>query len=141
MKRLAIAALLLGLTFSAQAAQAAWTASQRLTWTTGESYWPSLAVDPSGHLHVVWYDLTPGNMEIYYKKSTDGGGNWTASQRLTWMTGDSSAEDRLGFRHLHGLVECQPATRIFITRKAQTREPPGQPPKDSLGLRTPRAWL
>jgi len=68
---------------------ATWSISQRLTWTSENSYYPAIAVDPSGNLHVVWDDNTPGNPEVYYKKSTDGGATWTTSQRLTWNSGDS----------------------------------------------------
>jgi len=67
-----------------------WTKSQRLTWTSGDSWWPANAVDSSGGLHVVWYDDTPGNSEIYYMKSTDGGATWTKAQRLTWTSGYSA---------------------------------------------------
>ena len=66
---------------------ASWTPRQRLTWNSGDSLWPAVAVDSSGHIHVVWWDLTPGNPEIYHKKSTDGGVAWTASKRLTWTSG------------------------------------------------------
>jgi len=68
---------------------ATWTKSQRLTWTSGESWWPAIAVDSPANLHVVWYDDTLGNYEIYYKKSTDGGATWTANNRLTWNSGAS----------------------------------------------------
>jgi hypothetical protein len=47
---------------------ASWTAAQRLTWTSGDSGRPDLAIDPAGNLHLVWGDSTPGNYEIYYKK-------------------------------------------------------------------------
>jgi hypothetical protein len=66
-----------------------WSASQRLTWTSGWSYAPDLAVDLLGHPHVVWYDNTPGNNEIYYVRSPDGGASWTTRHRLTWTSGDS----------------------------------------------------
>jgi hypothetical protein len=66
-----------------------WTTSQRLTWTSGISWDPAIAISPSGNLHVVWYDGTGGNNEIYYKKSTNGGAKWSASQRLTWTSGYS----------------------------------------------------
>ena len=66
-----------------------WGPAKRLTWTSGFSEFPALAVDSSGALQVVWYDHTPDNMEIYHKKSTDGGLNWGASQRITWTEGDS----------------------------------------------------
>jgi hypothetical protein len=89
MKRLWILMLAAGLFLLAQPAEAQWTSAKRLTWSSGDSYWPSIAVDPSGNLHVVWGDYTPGNQEIYYKKSTDGGVTWTSSTRLTWTSGDS----------------------------------------------------
>jgi len=36
-----------------------------------------------------WRDDTPGNFEVFYKKSTDGGISWTANKRLTWTPGGS----------------------------------------------------
>jgi hypothetical protein len=59
----------LGLFLFAQAAHADWTRAKKLTWNSGNSVMPVIAVDPSGNLHVVWFDDTPGNCEIYYKKS------------------------------------------------------------------------
>ncbi len=80
-----------------------WTASQRITWTSGYSYVRAIAVDSSDHLHVVWYDDTPGDYEIYYKKSENGGDSWTASQRLTRTSGSSQypaiAVDSSGLLH------------------------------------------
>jgi len=64
----------------------AWSAAHRLTWTSGESYYPALATVSSGDIHVVWSDKTPGNREVYYKRSTDGGGTWSAAKRLSWTT-------------------------------------------------------
>jgi hypothetical protein len=66
-----------------------WTSDRRLTWTTGGSYLPALCVDSSDNLHLVYSDSTPGNPEIYYKKSTDGGATWTGNKRLTWTWRDS----------------------------------------------------
>ena len=68
-----------------------WLKSQRLTWTSGNSTQPALAISSAGDLHVLWEDDSPGNYEIYYKKSTNGGASWTASQRLTWNSGSSLA--------------------------------------------------
>jgi hypothetical protein len=58
--------------------------TKRLTFTPGDSLSPSIAVDSSDHLHAVWADNSPDlvHLEIYYKKSTDGGASWTA-KRLT----------------------------------------------------------
>ena len=65
-----------------------WESTKRLTWNSGESYRPDIAIDSNNHLHVVWDDDSPGNSEIYYKKSTDGGASWT-TKRLTWNSGGS----------------------------------------------------
>jgi len=66
-----------------------WSANTRLTWNTGDSFVPSITVDSSNRVHVAWYDNSPGNNEIFYKRSTDGGATWSALQRLTWNSGDS----------------------------------------------------
>jgi BNR repeat-like domain len=72
---------------------ATWTTAKKLSSTTAGCYRPDIAVDSSGALHVVWYDYAPGNYEIYYKKSTDGGETWTATKRLTWNGGGSEYPD------------------------------------------------
>jgi len=68
---------------------AAWSAARRLTWTPDESEDPAIGVESSGFLHLVWGDETPGNSEIYHKKSTDGGATWSVNKRLTWNSGGS----------------------------------------------------
>lgn len=62
-----------------------WTGANRLTWFPTSSLAPSLAIDPTDNLHVVWPHSVSGANEIYYKKSTDAGLNWTISERLTWV--------------------------------------------------------
>jgi hypothetical protein len=42
--------------------------TKRLTWNSGSSVDPAIAVGPNSHIHVVWSDKTPGNYEIYYRK-------------------------------------------------------------------------
>jgi hypothetical protein len=64
---------------------ASWT-TRRLTYNSGYSTVPAICADSNNHIHVVWHDFTPGNYEIFYKTSTDGGASW-ASQRLTWNSG------------------------------------------------------
>jgi hypothetical protein len=81
----------LGLFFFTPLAQADWTTAQRLTWTSEVSYNAAIAVDSNDAIHVVWEDYTPGDGEIYYKKSTDGGTAWSAAQRLTWTLGNSES--------------------------------------------------
>jgi BNR repeat-like domain len=71
----------------------AWSAAKRLTWTSGQSFYPALATASSGGIHVVWSDDTPGNREVYYKRSTDGGATWSAAKRLSWTTDISECPD------------------------------------------------
>lgn len=59
-----------------------WLSDMRLTGNPAVSYSPSIAVN--GNLvHLVWYDTSDGNEEIYYKRSTNGGLTWEADVRLT----------------------------------------------------------
>jgi hypothetical protein len=67
---------------------ATWQTAKRLTFNAGNSWGPSIAVDGL-NVYVVWYDDSPGNMEVYFKKSTDGGTTWQTAKRLTNTTGDS----------------------------------------------------
>ena len=90
MKRMAIVMLVFVSSFWAQTAYADWTPAKRLTWNSGFSFGPAVAIDSGNIIHVVWFDDTPGNSEIYYKKSTNGGTSWSVNQRLTWSSGYSS---------------------------------------------------
>jgi len=65
-----------------------WQASKRLTYNSGNSLYPKIAVSNT-NIYVVWHDNTPGNCEIYFKKSTNGGTSWQAAKRLTNNSGDS----------------------------------------------------
>jgi len=65
-----------------------WTAAKRLTWNSDNSWHPAITLGSNNHIHMVWYDNTPGNPEVFYKKSTNGGTNWT-TKRLTWNSGES----------------------------------------------------
>jgi len=67
-----------------------WGYNYRLTWNAGDSECPSIAVDSSDGIHVVWQDQTICNYEIFYKQSTDGGTNWSALNHLTWTLGSSN---------------------------------------------------
>ena len=51
-------------------------------------------VGASGNnVYVVWHDDTPGNFEILYKKSTEGGVNFGATVNLSNNAGGSSNAD------------------------------------------------
>ena len=72
---------------------ATWSSVKRLTWTSGISDRPALAAGSSASVHLVWQDDTPGNQEIYHKRTTDGGTTWGAIKRLTWSSGDCWTPD------------------------------------------------
>jgi hypothetical protein len=74
----------IGLALVIPSVQAQWSPAKRLTWTSGWSGWPVLAVDSAGEIHALWTDDTSGHSEIYYRKSMDGGSSWSATRRLTW---------------------------------------------------------
>lgn len=61
-----------------------WSNPTRLTWLSGDSVVTSFTVDSNSNLYIFWIDDTPGETEVYYKKSTDGGDTWTGATRLTW---------------------------------------------------------
>ena len=69
-----------------------WLAIKRLTSNIGSSESPSIAIDGQ-NIYVLWEDDTPssGFPEIYFKKSTNGGDNWTTNRRLTWNAGSSES--------------------------------------------------
>ena len=66
-----------------------WSVTQRITWMAGDTITPQIKADNVGNVYVVWSDITPGNVEIYFKKSSNNGASWTAVQRLTWNAGNS----------------------------------------------------
>ncbi len=59
-----------------------WSNDIRLTYDSNISWAPSLAVNGS-MIHIVWEETRDGNEEIYYKRSTNGGMNWSEDIRLT----------------------------------------------------------
>jgi len=59
-----------------------WGADIRLTNDPALSQLPSLAVSAST-VHIVWREDRSGNMEIFYKRSTDGGLNWSVDIPIT----------------------------------------------------------
>jgi len=90
MKRTGPLIAVFGLFLFGQSALADWTPVKRLTWTSGYSFAPAVAVDSSDAIHVVWFDNTPGNYAVYYRRSTDGGATWSALKRLTWNSSNAS---------------------------------------------------
>ena len=88
MKKIIIFLMFLSLSILPMSSQT-WSPLIRLTWNSGNSYWPSITTSSINSLHVVWHDYSPGNNEILYRRSTDGGVNWPPLVRLTWNSGHS----------------------------------------------------
>ena len=92
MKRFVFTFVLLGLGFLCISMQAeeSWSVLKRMTWTNNTSQLPTIAVDSTNQLHVIWSEAIGGYGEIFYKSSTDSGISWSFSKRLTWNSGDST---------------------------------------------------
>jgi hypothetical protein len=65
-----------------------WSQDTRLTNDPAFSVLPFVSVSGS-YVHVIWYDYRDGNNEVYYKRSTNNGINWTEDTRLTNDPNDS----------------------------------------------------
>ncbi len=59
-----------------------WSADVRLSNDPQGSDVPSISAS-GNYVHVTWYDQRDGNSEIYYKRSSDNGDNWSTDIRLT----------------------------------------------------------
>ncbi len=62
-----------------------WLEELRLTNNSSSSHQPSVA-SIEQYVYVVWQDYRDGNDEIYYKRSTNHGANWSGDVRLTNQT-------------------------------------------------------
>jgi len=69
-----------------------WSSAQQLTNTSGTSGQPALAADGSD-VYLTWHDSTPGNSEVYFRKSADNGSTWGATKRLTYSDAASGLTD------------------------------------------------
>jgi hypothetical protein len=77
--------------------------TKRVTWNSGVSRLPRIAVDSESRLHLVWQDSSPKNYEIYYARSVNGGSSWD-KERLTWSDGSSE----------HPAIATDPEDNIYV---------------------------
>src|SRR5262245_39470857 len=72
---------------AASAALAQWQPDVRLTVDpsfSSTTFGNARSIASGGNaLYVVWFDDRDGNQEIYFKRSIDGGTNWSEDERLT----------------------------------------------------------
>jgi hypothetical protein len=66
-----------------------WRRDIRLTYDSASSYNPTIAVTPTGEVHVLWEDTRTGNVAIFYKRSTDYGSTWAPETTLMNSTSPS----------------------------------------------------
>jgi hypothetical protein len=67
-----------------------WGTDTRLTNNSHFSYFPTISVYQE-NVHVAWNDNRDGHMEIYYKRSTDGGLFWGPDTRITSYSSNPSS--------------------------------------------------
>ena len=63
---------------------------KNLSNNAGSSVFPQIAVDSSGNINVVWEDSTPGNFNIFFCRSNNGGVTFSAPKNLSNMAGVSA---------------------------------------------------
>ena len=61
---------IIGVLFMIQPISAQTWTTKRLTFNSGFSWYPVIAIDSNNHLHVVWTNFIVSNWEVYYKKGT-----------------------------------------------------------------------
>ena len=66
-----------------------WQNGTQITNRSGDSTYPSIALDSYGNIHVVWQYYSNGNWDIYYKKLANDGTALTADERVTDDPGNS----------------------------------------------------
>jgi hypothetical protein len=65
--------------------------SINLSDNTGDARRSTPAIAASGNnVYVVWHDNTPGNFDIFYKRSTDGGANFGSTVNISNNFEDST---------------------------------------------------
>lgn len=69
---------------------ATWTADTRLSHDPAPKEHPAIAVSGSS-VYVVWHDLRNRNLDIYFKRSLDGGHHWEPEDRLSIRNPGGSA--------------------------------------------------
>jgi hypothetical protein len=67
---------------------ASWKPAVNLSANFGDSFLPRIAAIGS-RVYVVWSDLTPGNYDVLFRRSTDNGATWKPFFNLSGFPGDS----------------------------------------------------
>jgi len=76
-------------------------------WSSAWKRAPSMAVDASGNIHIVWEDARDGTRQTYSSVSSDGGFEWTTDEPVAHVPGATSAYSitpSITFDPMSGLV-------------------------------------
>ena len=99
-----------------------------------------LTVDAGGNVNVTWEDSTPGNRDIFFAQSTDGGATFSAPQNLSNDLGLSSFAQITPDKNANLNVAWQDATpgvsQIFFSRFSSGKTADRPPFADAR-----RSWL
>jgi hypothetical protein len=88
--KLAILSILLVLLFASCSGGGGWSSAANVSSSEGDSFGPSMAIDNNENVHLVWYDYTPGNNDIFYS-SKAGNGSFSKAVNLTNNSGPSTS--------------------------------------------------
>src|SRR5579864_8326913 len=62
---------------------------QSLSYHTGNSVSPEVAIDLTGNIDVVWENDSPGNFDVFFSRSADNGATFSTPQNLSHGSGDA----------------------------------------------------
>lgn len=68
---------------------ATFSAPLNVSKSSGSSFNPLISVDRQGSINVVWISNAPGNNDVFFSRSTDGGGTFSAPLNLSNDPADS----------------------------------------------------
>lgn len=69
---------------------ATWRPFVDMTHNSGRSEESEIAVGSDGTVYLVWADMTPGNFDIFFVRSVDGGVTWSAIKNISHNSAGSS---------------------------------------------------
>src|SRR5229473_1264325 len=81
----------LALTCVNAGAQLSFSAPKNVSNNLDQSATPQIAVDAAGKINVVWVDTTPGNWDIFFSRSSDGGATFSVPQNLSSDAADNAS--------------------------------------------------